>query len=194
MEKVNEKEEVAATLEVAKKTVEETPVVKMNTPVENPMDKIAREIKDCNISFGTAYNCLNLLDDYLASITSIETKTHAKFMGIGRSLSELINKADKLRNDIINKYVAKDEKGNNIIEEFEIALPVDAPEGMVPQKQKKFVYLDGKEQICSNELKEALEQLNFLQINKVPKSDYLKVYINPQNFKGLDLIAKFFVQ
>jgi len=185
-------EEVA---EVSSENNQDTPVIPMN--VEQPEsrgDVIEREIKNKAITFETANTLGGMLNDYMVAIVSIETRDWSRLVGIMRNLKNVIDESEKLRESIIDKYVAKDEKGNAIIESYEAPIPEGAPEGTKPEIKQRYAYAEGNREKCTEELTKTIkEKTFFFNYVKMSRSGFLKSHINPQQFKALDVVTRFFV-
>lgn len=186
---------------------EEPKVVQMNTTEENKTEekresyeerteRMDRECRDKAVIFDTAYTMAGLLTDYMNSIVNVETRTWSKLVGISRHLESIILQAEKEREDLLKKYACLNEEKEFIFEDYEMPLPANAPEGMKPQIGQRIVYpsTEVKDQAVA-ELKTFMTtKTYFLNYIKMDKSNYMKVHINPQQFKSLDLVAKFFVK
>lgn len=169
------------------------------TPAEVPKGEskgeiMDRQVKNKAITFDTAHTLGGMLNDYMGACVDMETREWSKCVGIMKRIEEVMRAAEKDRETVILKYVCKDEKGQPIIESYEAPLAPDAPEGAKPEIKQRYAYANDDRQKCTDELNVMVkEKTYFFNIQKMSRSGFLKTHINPQQFKALDAITRFFV-
>lgn len=142
---------------------------------------------DKKITLGECYNLSRSIFDLSASCPTMKGKIVFALTKNEAKLESILKKSDKKQQEIINKYVKIDKKGNYILTE---PTEEEVKAGAMPQ----YIYKkDGDMEKAEKEVNELLSQEVDVEFHKIWMNDFENLDISPARNTRIGLFIKYLV-